>query len=157
GRASRGLKGIDRTPHGIRTAAAQASTDSGFDGKKTPLPGHAVEVVRATAYEAQAGAGHQVLHRAGDEDLARCAARRHPGADVAADASHVFAHQLALTRVQPGPDLDPERADAVADGARAADGSRRSVEGRKEAIADRLHLAPAEPHEFAADEGVVAG
>src|SRR5439155_9429264 len=94
---------------------------------------------------------------AGDEDLAGRGARRHPSPDVDGNAPHIVAHQLALASVQPGPHLDPERADAIADGAGAADRARRSVKRREEAVAYRLYFATAEPPELAADERVVVG
>src|SRR5205823_12374200 len=118
--------------------AAVPITRSALYREETPLSGHAAEVVGSTIYEAQARARDQVLHGAGDEDLAGRGARRHPGPDVDGNAPHIVAHQLALARVQPGPDLDPERADAFANGAGAADRARRSVKRREEAVAYRL-------------------
>src|SRR2546428_2532065 len=103
--------------------------------EETPLPGHAVEVVRATIHEAQARAGDQVLDGTGDENLA--GARRYSGADVNGDTPHVVAHQLALAGVQPGSDLYPQRADAVADGAGTMDRPRGAVESGKEAVPHR--------------------
>src|SRR5262249_55555821 len=122
---------------------------------ETPLPGHAVEVVRATVHETQAGASDQLLDGAGDENLARCSARRYSCADVNGDAADVVAHHCALARVQPRSDLDPQRADAVANVAGAADSACGSIEGREEPVAERLHFATAEPPQLAADDGVV--
>src|SRR5882724_10673050 len=129
----------------MSVAASPAASHSALHREETPLPGHAAEVVGATIHEAQARAGDQILHGAGDEDLAGRGARRHPSPDVDGNAPHIVAHQLALARVQPGPDLDPERADAFANGAGAADRARRSVKRREEAVAYRLHFATAEP------------
>src|SRR5439155_8085208 len=85
-----------------------------------------------------------------------CGTGSHTGTDVNGDAAYVVVHQLALACVQPGPHLDPERADAIADGAGAADRPRRAVEGGEEAVAQRLHLAPPEAGEFAAHGSMVA-
>ena len=49
----------------------------------------------------------------------------------------------------------PERAGRVGDRPAAADRASRAGERRQEPVAERLHLAPAEPRQLAADRGVV--
>ena len=55
----------------------------------------------------------------------------------------------------PGPDLEPERTDAVGHRAGAANPSRGPIEGGQEPIARDVDLAAPEAAEFAADEFVV--
>jgi hypothetical protein len=124
-------------------------TYSALYREETPLPCHAREDVRAPLHEAQAGARNQILDGARDEHLASRGARRYPGADVDGDASHVVvAHQLALAGVQPRPDFDPQRADAVADGAGAANRPRGAVEGGEEAVPRGVDLSAPMPFEL---------
>src|SRR5262250_474970 len=113
-----------------------------------PLPGHAAKVVLATIREPQAGACHQVLHGAGDQHLGGCGSRHYPGSDVHGDPPDVVLHQLAFTRVESGPDLNPQGTDRIADGAGAADCPRGAIEGREEAVPHRLDLSTPMPFEF---------
>ena len=57
----------------------------------------------------------------------------------------------------PGPDLEPQLADAVADRDRTADRAGRAVERREEPVADDLDLVAAEPLELTAHDPVVVG
>ena len=57
--------------------------------------------------------------------------------------------------MEPGPDLEAERAHAGADRARGADGPGGAVEGGQEAVARGVDLAPAEPRELLAHQRVV--
>ena len=111
--------------------------------------------MHATLYEAQARVRHQVLHGTGDEHLGGAGGCSDPGADVDGDGSDVVVHQLALARVEPGPDLDPQRTDPVADGAGATDRPRRAIEGCEEAVRDGVCLTAPMPFEFPPDDPVV--
>src|SRR5262249_62426301 len=57
--------------------------------------------------------------------------------------------------MEPGSDLDPERTDAVADGAGAANRPRWSIERRQEAVPHRLDLSASMPFEFPPYDAVV--
>ena len=57
--------------------------------------------------------------------------------------------------MQAGTQVDPERSQLIDDLERAADAARRAVEGRKEAVPDRLYLMSAEPLEALSDDSVV--
>ena len=91
----------------------------------------------AAVDEIELGADHEVLHRARDQDLVGVGERAHPGADVDGHAANVVAAELALARVQAGPHLKAQRADAVPDRAGALDPAGGPVEGGEEAVAQR--------------------
>ena len=128
---------------------AGLSGGNGPDREQSPLSRHALQGVGAAIREAKTRARDQLFHGTGHQDLAG-RGRRRRGGDVNRDAAHVVADQLALAGVQASADLDPEGADAVTDGARAADrpardrrtsrGSRRrssSLRGRARASSRR--------------------
>jgi hypothetical protein len=77
---------------------------------------------------------------------------------VHGDAGRLAVHELAFAGVQADPHLEPELGQRVDDGATAADGPGRTVEGGEEAVAGRVHLVPAKAHQLqlAAHELVVA-
>src|SRR2546423_14547095 len=120
-----------------------------------PRPGNALQLVLAALLEGDPGAGDEVAHRARDEHLARPGERRDARAGVDGDSAHLPVRELALARVQPGAELEPEAAHAVADRPRGADRARRPVEGGEEAVAGGVDLAAAEAHELCADGGLV--
>ena len=62
-------------------------------------------------------------------------------------AADVGAHHFDLAGVAAGLDLKAQWLDGLADGLRAPDGPRRSVEGREEAVAHRLDLNAAKAGE----------
>jgi hypothetical protein len=62
--------------------------------------------VAPTLNEAKAGASHEVMHGAGDEDLARGGQTLHTSSEVDRDPRHVGAGDFALTGVKPRPDLE---------------------------------------------------
>jgi hypothetical protein len=59
---------------------------------------------------------------------------------VDCDAGNIVAAQLDLARMEPGPNLDAERLQRVAQGARATDRPARPVKGGQNAVAGRLGL-----------------
>src|SRR5919201_3168968 len=107
------------------------------DAEEAPWIRDPLQPVLAAVLEVDPRAGDEVLDGARDEHLAGLGKRRHARADVHGDAADLAVDELALTRVQPCADVQVERADAVADRARAADRPRRSVERREEAVAGR--------------------
>src|SRR6185369_4761239 len=151
-----GYRGGDGSPSWT-SPVRPGSPLSRLHREEAPLPGHALKGARAAVDEPQARTGDEVLHGAGDEHFRRRGLGCHACAGVHGDATHVVAHELALPGVKACPDLDPERADGVADGAGAADGPRRAVEGGEEAVAGRLDLAAAEACELPAHERVMGG
>ena len=63
--------------------------------------------------EAEFGARNEILDRARHEHLARGSERRDAGSDRDRDAGNLAVGDLALTGVQPGPNLDVELAERV--------------------------------------------
>src|SRR6266508_6156726 len=123
------------------SAPTPSSTDSSprrsllvDHAEQSPLARHAFQPIGTPVREAQARAGHQILHRARDQHLSRVGEARDPRADVYSNPAEAVAHQLALTRVKPGPDLQAQLPHGVHSRARTADGPGRPVEGREEAI-----------------------
>src|SRR5829696_2243782 len=95
------------------------------DDVELPLPRHALQRRPTVLTEPQSRADDEVLHRARHEDLAGTGLVRHAGADVDGDAPDLPVDQLDLTRVHPGPHLEPEIPDRLLDRGRAPDGPRR--------------------------------
>src|SRR5437764_13783900 len=120
-----------------------------------PLAGDALESVRAAVREPEPRAGDEVAHGARHQDLAGPGERRDAGADVHGDPAELRPHHLTLARVETGADLEAERAHAVADRARGPHRPRRAVEGRQEAVASRVDLAPTELRQVLANQRVV--
>src|SRR5213076_154745 len=79
----------------------------------------------------------------------------HPSTDVDGDPAHVVSGELDLAGVHARADLDLEVLDGIRDRSRATDGSRRPVEGCKEAIARDVDLAASVASEEASHERVV--
>src|SRR5206468_10375423 len=94
--------------------------------------------------ERDSRARDEVAHRARHEDLAAGGVVSHTSADVYGEAADVVATHLTLARVQPGAHVEAERPADLTDGVGAADGARRTVEGRQQAVAGGLGLAAAE-------------
>jgi len=76
---------------------------------------------------------------------------------VDGEATDLVTDHLALAGVQPGTDLDPERADSQADGASAAHAARGAVEGGGEdSIPGGVDPTAAEAGKLPPGDGVVA-
>src|SRR5919197_3887134 len=86
-----------------------------------PRAGDALQLVLAALLEVDPGAGDEVANGARDEHLARPGERRHARAGVHGDPAHLPVRQLALAGVEPGAQLEPEAAHAVADRAGCSD------------------------------------
>jgi len=80
------------------------------------------------ALKRDAGVDDQVLDRARDEHLARSSLRGDSRVGMHRDAGNLAVDCLALPRVQPGANLQPELLYRVDDGAGAADRTRGSLE-----------------------------
>ena len=112
-----------------------------------PLEG---ERTRTQVLELDPRARHQVLHRARDEHLARPGLGGHSCADADGDSRELAVVQLTLAGVQARAQVEPELADMGDDRLRTADGARRPVEGREEAVARGVELLATEAGELAA-------
>src|SRR5262249_43982075 len=77
------------------------------------------------------------------------------GADVNRDAADLRSYDLALARVQSGPDVEPELPHPRADLAGGPDAAGRSVESRKKAVARGVDLAAAKARQLPADQAVM--
>src|SRR5205807_3446091 len=126
------------------------------DREQLPFPWHAFELVGAAVGELDPRADDEIAHRARHEHLAGCRPRAYARADVHGHAANVGVDQLTLTGVHAGAHTDAERADVLADRARAADRAGGTVERRQEAVAKRLDLVPAERCQLATHELIVA-
>ena len=71
-----------------------------FGAEDTPLTRHAAQLARAMCVEAQPGTSHQVLHCAGDQDLAGLGQGGHARPNVDGDAADIVANRLALAAMQ---------------------------------------------------------
>ena len=98
--------------------------------------------MRAPVHKGKAGTEHQRPDDVGDENLTGGRLRRHPCADVNREAGNRILPVLNLAGVQPGPDLEPKLAEAVADIARAPDRARRAAERRQKTVAERCRSRP---------------
>jgi hypothetical protein len=132
-------------------AGAQELHDGGY----VPFAGNAFELVGSALLEFKPRPDHEVAQRAGHEHVVRPGQCAHTRADVYGDTTDVITANLALAGVQPGPHLDAERLDCVANRHGAADRSLRAVEHREEAIARRVHLAAPKASELRSDDGVM--
>src|SRR3954453_2306986 len=126
-----------------------------FSGENLPFAGDALEWTTAAAAEAQAGTGHQILHGARYQNLARAGQRGDARTDVNGDAADIVADHFALAGMQPGADLDADRPDFVGDRAGTANAARWTVKRCEKAVARSLHLMAAKSRQIAADGGVM--
>src|SRR5207302_2758992 len=110
------------------------------DRVQTPFAGHALELAVAAVDELEARPGDEIANGAGDKHLARARLPGDARADRHSDAGDLAVGQLALPRVQPGADLEPERADGLDDVTGAPDRSCGPVESREESVSGRVHL-----------------
>src|SRR6185503_1857614 len=154
---SLGTPTITAWPFHVRDAGsvpdpATVPASSGrLDRVHQPGAGNAPELVLPAFGEDDARARDQVCHRAGDQDLVRGRERRDARADVDRDAPQISVRDLDLAGVDPGPDLHPDSTDRLDRRDRATDRPGRSVEGREEPVAGRVHLPSAPAIELASD------
>src|SRR5436190_10247426 len=124
-------------------------------GEHMPLPGHTLQRVRPAILELDAGAGHQILHGPRYQDLVRVGQGGYACPDVDRDAPDLVSHELDLPRVDPCPNLQPDRVDRVDDRPGATDRTGRAVEGRQEPVARGVDLHTAERAELLTEQSVV--
>src|SRR5436309_6079915 len=132
---------------------ARRSSGSGSAGYRIepPLPGHPLELARPAVFEAEAGAGDEILDGPRDEDLAGRRRRGDSRADVHGDTGDLLARDFAFARVEPGADDETQSGYRIADRLGAADRARRTVKGGEEAVPRRVDLPPAEAADLVAD------
>src|SRR5262249_4333298 len=133
--------------------ARRRGSEGGVDA---PLARYALELVDTAVLEGEARAGDEILDRLRDEYLARSGERGDPRSGVDCDAADLLPVELALARVDAGADLHAELPDRLAGRDRAADGARRTVEAREEAVASGVDLPAAKALELAPHGGVVS-
>ena len=102
-----------------------------FDPVQAPSLRHAPELVNAAILEADSRLRHQVLDRTRDQDFAGTRFRGDARADVKRETEHLSPAHFVFARVQPHPDLQPQRAHCLADCGRATDPGSRRAERRQ--------------------------
>ena len=98
----------------------------------------------APILEEDSRTGDKVSDSRGDEHLTRCRKGGYPGTGMDGDSRDLIPEQLTFARVNTDSKLEPEGVHGVTDGDSATDRARRSIEGRKEAVAGGVDLPPAE-------------
>ena len=127
-------------------------------GPEVPLAGHAAQLVAPALLEAQPGADDEVLDRARDEHLAGAGAAAITRAAMWTASPPTSSPIVSISPVcSPARRASPSAGDLGGDGVRGAHGAGRAVEGREEAVADRLDLAPAVAAQAGAHDAVVRG
>ena len=111
--------------------------------EQPPLARYSGERLAPAVLEADVRADDKVAHGPGHEHLGGLGQVGDAGADVDRDAGEVIAGELALAGVQPGADVELERAGGVHGGERAADRARRPVERGEHAVAGAADRATA--------------
>src|SRR5262245_55641043 len=111
----------------------------------------------AAISERDARPADEVDDGAGHEDFVGLGECLDPLGDVDGDAADVLTGQLDFAGVEPGPHMDADGADRVADGTGTAHRSSWAVEGSQETVAGGLDFSAAEAFEFGAGEAVVCG
>ena len=101
-----------------------------FDPVQAPSLRHAFELVNAVILEADSRLRHQILDRARDKDFASTRFSGDARADVKRETEHLRSAHLVFARVQPNPNLEPQRAHRLADRGRATDSGSRRAEPR---------------------------
>ena len=130
-------------------------TELPLDGVEMPFVGHPFEGVHASILESETRASDQILYGARDANLTRTRCGSHPCADVDRDTPKLLAHDLALSSMQAGANLDSKRMQRLATGAGAPHGTRRGVEYGEQAIPRGVNLTPAEAGQFFTHDPIV--
>jgi len=73
-----------------------------------PVPRYAAEVVDSPILEVEPGAAHQILHRAGNEDLVGRRERGDAGGNMHSNATELVADDLAFACMQSGANAQVE-------------------------------------------------
>src|SRR2546421_2458604 len=96
------------------------------DGVEPPLT-NSLQLAEAAVFERDLRARDEVPDGARNEDLAGLRLRRNAGADRNRDPARLLSHQLALSRVQTGTDLESERANVPYQRAGTLDRAARAI------------------------------
>ena len=104
----------------------------------------------------KAGTRDEVLYRARHEDLTGRRLRHDARAGMDGDAGKLVVNALALSGVEADAGFDTEASHRVADTLGTADGAGGAVEGREEAIAGRVDLAPSVELDLVTNDRMVA-
>ncbi len=123
--------------------------------EQDPLSGHALQRVSAKIDESDARSGDEILHRSGDTHFARSRSRRDASRDVHRDAGKAGIRQLAFTRMQARPDLNPERSHRRSDGLSTTNRPRGAIEPGHQAVAGRVDFYTAMDRQFTSYQCVV--
>src|SRR5580765_445978 len=115
----------------------------------SPSPGHAFELVVATIVKHDAGAGDEVLHGLGHENLPAIRKRCNPRARVNSDPSDLATKEFALARVHAPAHFETDGARVRRNSERTADRARRAVESREEAVPGSVNLCSAPTRQLA--------
>jgi len=128
------------------------------DREKPPCARHSLEVVQSSIPELNPGAGHQVLHGAGDQNLSRGGDGCHPGGGVDGDAADTMSAlpQLDLPGVQSGADVARERTDRFLDRPGGTDSAPRSIERGQDSVSGGLDEPPLVPSDLVSSDLVVS-
>src|SRR5207253_2025959 len=115
----RGLRvSAESAGHKRQTGAnllAPPSSAASLRREDAPLVGHALQLMRASIFEADTRTCDEVLDRARHEHLAGVGARRDPRAYVHREPTDTRAHDLALAGVKPRTYLQSDGTDRVSD------------------------------------------
>src|SRR5262245_32481831 len=126
-------------PPAAATATRASRRASGRrDGEEPPVAGHALQRVAPAIVESDARARHAAPNRPRRQHLLGPGRGGDARARVDGDAADLRARDLAFPGVEPGPHLEAQRVDGVANGARAAHRAGGPVEDREEPVARRV-------------------
>src|SRR5207302_8312853 len=117
--------------------------------------GDPLELANSAVLELEAGACDEVTHGARDENVARTGLGGDARADRDGDAGHLAVEQRAFAGVQARADVKAQPGQILADGARAADSTRRTVEAREKAVSRGVELDPAVTGQLITDARVM--
>ena len=123
--------------------------------EQDPLSGNALQRVSAKIDEPDTRSGDEILHRSGDTHFAWPRSRRDASRDMHRNAGKVSTHQLAFTRMQARPDLNPERSHRRSDGLRTTNRARGAIEPGHEAVTSSVDFYTAMDRQFTSYQCVV--
>ena len=126
-----------------------------FDAVQAPSLWHALELMTAAIAELNSGLGHQIPDRARRQDLAGARLGGDARADMKRETDHVRAAHFVLARVQPDPDLQPQRAHGLLDRGGATNPGNWCCERRQQSVTRRDDFLSAQSLHFFADRGVI--
>src|SRR6267143_3930170 len=145
-----------RAGPGWRRARGSGHRRAGaIDRKEMRFAWHALQRVKPPVVELQSRAGHEILDRVRDQNLAALADAGDARADVHRDAGELGAAHFALAGVQPRAHLEPQPLDTLGDGTRGSHAARGAVERSQEPVAGGVDLPATEVYEALADERMV--